>query len=422
MKNLYIKLSLLFLIIMTINCEKTITNAIKLKFSQTSHVFCIWHINNNVLINYKKTFNNKKAWKTFFEKWKAMMYANSEVEYNTAWNFLNEKYNSSHSECIEYLWEIYILHYRRRFVKCFIDKIMHFDIIVTSKEENAHTMLKRNLITFIDDLKIMMNNLNLLLINQRHDYLIEFENAKIRYLLQCKIDIFQTFLIEFKNFKIRYSLQCRINFFQNIFAFVTSYALRKILNQYKQLTDESACIKTFSTTLKLSCAYIIQKRLELTDCLLIDDVHFYWRFEKSNASIIIDSLLHVQNSEIVRTRNRSIETENRTRRKEVFDNSTLRVSLQFEHVKNKMSTQMNEFLNDQIASILAHTDSTSRRRDRSQENERARERNRAIKKIKRKQRENKQRDREQREREQQEERQCHVMWLFIILKIAKIVY
>ncbi len=254
LKNLYVKLSLLFSMIMTIDCEKALTNAIKLKFSQTSHVFCIWHINNNVLINCKKTFNSKKAWETFFDEWKTMMYASSENEYNTAWNFLSEKYNLFHSECIEYLYEIYILHYRRRFVKCFIDKITHFDIIVTSREEDAHAILKRNLITFIEDLKIMMNNLNLLLINQRHDYLIEFANVKIRY-----------------------SLQCRIDLFQNIFAFVTSYALRKILNQYKRLTDESivfsACIKIFSTTLRLSCAHIIQERLESINCFLIDDVH-----------------------------------------------------------------------------------------------------------------------------------------------------
>jgi glycerol-3-phosphate dehydrogenase len=115
-------------------------------------------------------------------------------------------------------------------------------------------MLKRNLFTSIDDLKIMMNNLNFLLINQHHDYSIEFENVKIRY-----------------------SLQCRIDFFQNIFAFVTSFALRKILNQYKRLIDEStilsACIKTFSTTLRLSCAHVIQERVESTDCLLIENVH-----------------------------------------------------------------------------------------------------------------------------------------------------
>jgi hypothetical protein len=208
LKNLYVKLSLSFSVIMTTDCEKALTNAIRLKFSQINHVFCIWHINNNVLINCKRAFDSKKAWETFFDEWKAMMYASSEAEYNTAWNFINEKYNLFHSDCIEYLYNIYILHYRRRFVKCFIDKIMHFDIIVTSREKDAHAMLKRNLITFIDDLKIMMNNLNLLLINQRHDYLIEFENVKIRY-----------------------SLQCRIDLFQNIFAFVTFYVLRKILKQ-----------------------------------------------------------------------------------------------------------------------------------------------------------------------------------------------
>jgi hypothetical protein len=64
-----------------------------------------------------------------------------------------------------------------------------------------------------------------------------------------------------------------------------------------------------------------------------------------------------------------MKAENRTRRKKVFDDLTLRVSSQFEHVKNEMSTQMNKFLNDQIAQILARIDSTSRRRDRSRESE-----------------------------------------------------
>jgi uncharacterized membrane protein YgcG len=258
---------------------------------------------------------------------------------------------------------------------------MHFGITVTSRGEGAHAVLKRNLVTSTGDLKIVVDNLNLLLINQRHDYLIEFENAKVRYSLQCRIDLFQTFLIKFENVKVRYSLQCRIDLFQNISAFVTSYALRKILDQYKRLTDEStvlsACIKAFSTTLGLSCAHIIQERLGSTGCLLIDDVHPHWRFEKSDASAVIDSLLHVQNPEVVRTRGRPIGAENRTRREEVFDNSTLRVPSQFEHVEGEMSTQMNEPLDDQIAQILARTDSTSRRRGRSRGSGRARGRGRA---------------------------------------------
>ncbi len=67
-----------------------------------------------------------------------------------------------------------------------------------------------------------------------------------------------------------------------------------------------------------------------------------------------------------------MRAENRTRRKKVYDNSTLRVSSQFEHVKNEMSTQTNESLNDEIAHVLARADSASRRRDRSSGSGRAR--------------------------------------------------
>jgi hypothetical protein len=84
LKNLYVKLSLSFPVVMATDCEKALANAIRLEFPQTSHVFCIWHINNNVLINCKKAFNSKEAWETFFGEWKAVMYANSEAEYNTA--------------------------------------------------------------------------------------------------------------------------------------------------------------------------------------------------------------------------------------------------------------------------------------------------------------------------------------------------
>jgi Skp family chaperone for outer membrane proteins len=98
-----------------------------------------------------------------------------------------------------------------------------------------------------------------------------------------------------------------------------------------------------------------------------------------------------------------MRAENRTRRKEAFDDSTLRVSSQFEHVKNEMSTQMNESLSDQIAQILVRTDSKSRRRDRSRESERARERDRAREQREEEQREKKQRERKQRKREQRDD-------------------
>ena len=41
LKKLYNKLSLAFPLVMTIDCEKKLIAAIKLKFPETAHVFCI---------------------------------------------------------------------------------------------------------------------------------------------------------------------------------------------------------------------------------------------------------------------------------------------------------------------------------------------------------------------------------------------
>ena len=147
--------------------------------------------------------------------------------------------------------------YKRRFVKCFIDQMLHFDTTSTSKGEGAHAVLKKNLIISTENLKTVIENLNLMLINQRHDYLIAAKKAKIRYSMNLKIDAFR-----------------------NLIAFVISYALKKILEEYKRLIDQFTiffvCIKAFSIFLGLSCAHVIQERLTFNDNeLMIEDVHFH---------------------------------------------------------------------------------------------------------------------------------------------------
>ncbi len=138
------------------------------------------------------------------------MYVFSQQKYLDAWNFISDKYNLLHSECIKYFLNIYIIHYQRRFERFFINQILHFDIIITLKKEKTHAILKRNLMIFIDDLKTMIKNLHLLLINQRHNHVIKFENVKMSFSMKCRLDIFR-----------------------NISAYVILNALRKISNKYK---------------------------------------------------------------------------------------------------------------------------------------------------------------------------------------------
>jgi hypothetical protein len=64
------------------------------------------------------------------------------------------------------LYDIYIMSYRRRFIKCYITQMLHFDITITSRDEDFHAILKRQLSKFTDDLKTIMNDINLMLINK----------------------------------------------------------------------------------------------------------------------------------------------------------------------------------------------------------------------------------------------------------------
>jgi hypothetical protein len=170
--------------------EKELMNDRFLIFSAANYLLYTWHINNNVLINCKKSFFIKEAWKKFFSEWKMMMYAESEREYLQLWNEFSDRYNASHDECVRYLYDIYIRNYRRRFVKCYTNQILHFDITVTSRDEKAHAVLKRQLESFIDNLKTVIDEINLLLINEQRNYLIDINDAKLRYSIELRKLVF----------------------------------------------------------------------------------------------------------------------------------------------------------------------------------------------------------------------------------------
>ncbi len=240
------------------NMKKELMNVCKLTFSSINHLLCIWHINNNVLINCKKSFVFKEAWNVFFTEWKTIMYASFDRKYRQLWDQFVDRYNLTHDECIDYLYDTYIRDYRRRFVKCYINQVLHFDTTMTSRDESEHAVLKRQLKSSIDDLKTMMNEINLLLINEHHNYLIEMKEAKMRYFIELRKFIFD-----------------------QLTSFVTSTALWKILSQYKRLiecfTIISACIRIFITIIELSCSHKTQNRMYEEECLLIEDVHSHWR-------------------------------------------------------------------------------------------------------------------------------------------------
>ncbi len=131
---------------------------------------------------------------------------------------------------------------------------MHFEIIIISRDEDAHAVLKRQLESSFEDLKTMINDINLLLMNE-----------------------YQNYLLKLKEQKTRYSLNLRKKIYQQLFAHITHYALRKISHQYDLLTERStalnACTNVFIIITELLCSHKIQSRLFQREIIHLEDVH-----------------------------------------------------------------------------------------------------------------------------------------------------
>lgn len=145
LKKIYENKGLAYPTVIVTNCERALANAIHLEFPIARHLFCIWHINNNVLTNCKRQFDTKEAWETFFSAWQKVVYASSFNEYINSWNEMNTAYNVTHSECMNYLNETYIRLYKTRFVQFYTNQKLHFGTVVSSRGEGAHAKLKRSL-------------------------------------------------------------------------------------------------------------------------------------------------------------------------------------------------------------------------------------------------------------------------------------
>ena len=99
------------------------------------------------------------------------MYAKTKTKYEIQWNNLQNIYDISHKSTIFYLKNNLLLIYKKKFVKCWTNRKLHFNNHAIFRSKSSYAMLKRKLNIFIDDLKVVVDSLKLLFINQRYDYI-----------------------------------------------------------------------------------------------------------------------------------------------------------------------------------------------------------------------------------------------------------
>lgn len=175
--------------------------------------------------------------------------------------------------------------------------------------------------------------MNILLINQRENYLIDLEDAKQRL-----------------------SHRLRLSIYFNLIGHITPHALKLIHTQYELVTANQTalppCKHIFTQTTGLPCSHRIQDRMydeASGGIILLEDVHPHWWFNKPAVRNALqeedtppsdnNADMRVRSPQVIRGKGRPQGSLGPlTRREQQFEDSSQRELSGFEHVENATQT------------------------------------------------------------------------------------
>ena len=106
-------------------------------------------------------------------------------------------------EFVDYLENIWIKSFVDKIVKCHINRIRHFFFTTTSRSEDAHKILKQQLGFSTGDLKLVIDKIEILLMNQKKNYVIKLDVVKMRVFFDFQILLFRDLISKFFSHVLR---------------------------------------------------------------------------------------------------------------------------------------------------------------------------------------------------------------------------
>lgn len=122
-------------------------------FLLAKNLLCRWHINKNILPNYKKYFIDQEDLDKFLKAWTTICQCNIIVLFDAQWDTVVSMYGDI-SKLILYLDNTWML-YKDHFVSTWTSKSLNFFNTITSTAEDLYTASKKYLQVSTRDMKVV---------------------------------------------------------------------------------------------------------------------------------------------------------------------------------------------------------------------------------------------------------------------------
>lgn len=260
LKSLYKQCDTSLSSIILTDCCLACINAASTLFSSSTMLICIWHANKTVLTWYQSAFLEAEKWKEFYEFWFSIVNSSTEKEYNNHLLHFEQEYCSENLDEVGYIKVTWLISFKEKLIKTWIDQSIHFKNTVISCIEEIHALLKSYLRQSTFDLFNIWKTIQLALLNQ----LSELQSNQARQQLQI-------------------SLKLSSNLYEAVWNWISHEVLQKIEEQWKLLfkKDQLACTDVFSWVYELSCLHILNT---IQGTLLLNHFYSHWHLKHDEAS------------------------------------------------------------------------------------------------------------------------------------------
>ena len=249
--------------------EDALIAAIGEVFPLANHMLCQWHVHKNILTRVTKAFqDDAEGMARWNQAWFAVLNASTESEFLAAEDALLFLEPTDSSEPLfKYVHREWLQgNSKKKLVKAWTDRYLHYGHKATSVSEGAHGKLKRRLLTRTNDLKSVVTEVQDLIINEQEEIRIHHEEQKMQ--LQPAL---------------------RIGLFRYLIGNTSPLALKLMYDQWKMIVDAPTCFQpctdTFRKTMGLPCKHEIQHCLFHHEALYPEFIDCQWYLDGTDQKI-----------------------------------------------------------------------------------------------------------------------------------------